>query len=89
VHSIVTDIAVSSRASTSKHTVTRGDQTYYLEPRRVELLWIGEVVRVVMDVPEQRHHLPTLGDKQPYTPRKWTERIRVRIKKLHNGQLHV
>jgi hypothetical protein len=42
----------------------------YLESRRVELVWILEVVRAVMDVPEQRHHLPPLGDKEPYnTPR--------------------
>ena len=41
----------------------------YLESRRVELVWILEVVRVVMDVPEERHHLPPLGDKEPYTPR--------------------
>jgi hypothetical protein len=33
-------------------------------------VWILEVVRAVMDVPEQRHHLPPLGDKEPYnTPR--------------------
>lgn len=39
----------------------------YLESRRVELVWILEVVRAVVDVPEERHHLPPLGDKEPYT----------------------
>jgi hypothetical protein len=46
----------------------------YLESRRVELVWILEVVRAVMDAPEERHHLPPLGDKEPYnTPRKYME----------------
>jgi hypothetical protein len=45
----------------------------YLESRRVELVWILEVVRAVMDVPEERHHLPPLGDKESYMPRKYKE----------------
>jgi hypothetical protein len=55
-------------ASTCSNSGREGDP--YLESRRVELVWILEVVRAVMDVPEERHHLPTLGDKEPYTPRK-------------------
>lgn len=38
----------------------------HLESRRVELVWILEVVRAVVDVPEERHHLPPLGDKEPF-----------------------
>ena len=37
-------------------------------------MWILEVVRAVMGAPEERHHLPPLGDKEPYnTPRKYKE----------------
>lgn len=42
------------------------DRGPYLESRRVELLWILEVVRVVMDVPEQRHHLPPLWNQETW-----------------------
>lgn len=38
---------------------------FYLESGGVELVWILEELRAVMQVPEQRHHLPPLGNQEP------------------------
>ena len=46
-------------------TVVGVDRPRYHEPGRVEGLRILEELRAVVDAPEQRHHLPPLGDQEP------------------------
>lgn len=37
----------------------------YLESRKVEFLRVGKEFRIMMNVPEQRHHLPTFWNQVP------------------------